>query len=142
MGFFLITLFGGVFGIHKFVQKKYGMGFLYLFTCGLFGIGWIIDTFIAFININQNNHINPIVENISIQRAIPNCQKWKTDTLFITTRRTCPVCSKYNRKVYSLYGWNKKYPKLPDALLKRRCPNCGTPAGASTFFPGISTPPE
>lgn len=55
MGFFLITLFGGVFGIHKFVQKKYRMGFLYFFTCGLLGIGWIIDTFIAFINIFRDS---------------------------------------------------------------------------------------
>ena len=28
---------------HKFYERKIGMGFLYLFTAGLFGIGWIID---------------------------------------------------------------------------------------------------
>ena len=28
---------------HKFYEGKIGMGFLYLFTAGLFGIGWIID---------------------------------------------------------------------------------------------------
>ena len=28
---------------HKFYEGKIGMGFIYLFTCGLFGIGWIID---------------------------------------------------------------------------------------------------
>ena len=28
---------------HKFYEGKIGMGLLYLFTCGLFGIGWIID---------------------------------------------------------------------------------------------------
>lgn len=39
----LITLFGGLFGIHKFVEGKWKMGFLYLITGGLFGIGWVWD---------------------------------------------------------------------------------------------------
>jgi hypothetical protein len=34
---------GGIFGIHKFVQRKIKWGFAYLFTFGLFGIGWIYD---------------------------------------------------------------------------------------------------
>lgn len=58
---FLVTLFLGPIGIHKFMQKKYGMGFLYLFTCGLFGIGWVIDIVIAFIdmfNKKETNNIN------------------------------------------------------------------------------------
>lgn len=28
---------------HKFYEGKIGMGILYLFTAGLFGIGWIVD---------------------------------------------------------------------------------------------------
>lgn len=28
---------------HKFYEGKFGMGILYLFTFGLFGIGWIMD---------------------------------------------------------------------------------------------------
>ena len=40
---FIICLFFGYLGIHKFVEKKIGMGILYLFTMGLFGFGWIID---------------------------------------------------------------------------------------------------
>lgn len=31
-----------VFG-HKFYEGKIGMGILYIITCGIFGIGWIID---------------------------------------------------------------------------------------------------
>lgn len=34
----IFTVFG-----HKFYEGKIGMGILYLFTFGLFGIGWIID---------------------------------------------------------------------------------------------------
>lgn len=40
---FLLCLFLGYIGAHKFYEGKIGMGILYLFTCGLFGIGWMID---------------------------------------------------------------------------------------------------
>ena len=40
---FFLGLFLGVFGAHKFYEGKAGMGVLYLFTFGLFGIGWFID---------------------------------------------------------------------------------------------------
>lgn len=43
MGDFLICLFLGVFGVHKFKEKKFLMGVLYLFTFGLFGFGWVYD---------------------------------------------------------------------------------------------------
>lgn len=41
---FFLCLFLGEFGAHKFYEGKAGMGILYLFTLGLFGIGWIVDT--------------------------------------------------------------------------------------------------
>ncbi len=40
---FLLCLFLGWLGIHKFYEEKIGMGVLYLFTFGLFGIGVIVD---------------------------------------------------------------------------------------------------
>ncbi len=40
---FLLCLFLGFFGAHKFYEGKAGMGILYLFTGGLFCIGWFID---------------------------------------------------------------------------------------------------
>ncbi len=33
----------GYLGVHKFYQKKYGLGVLYLCTLGLFYVGWIVD---------------------------------------------------------------------------------------------------
>lgn len=39
----IICFFFGFFGVHKFMEKKIGMGILYLFTMGLFGFGWIYD---------------------------------------------------------------------------------------------------
>lgn len=40
---FFLCLFLGFLGAHKFYEGKTGMGILYIFTCGLFGIGWIVD---------------------------------------------------------------------------------------------------
>lgn len=40
---FFLCLFLGYFGAHKFYEGKPGVGLLYLFTFGLFGIGWFID---------------------------------------------------------------------------------------------------
>ena len=43
---FLLCLFLGPIGAHKFYEGKVGMGCLYLLTGGLLGIGWLADIFI------------------------------------------------------------------------------------------------
>ena len=40
---FLLITFLGFLGIHKFIEKKYVVGIIYLFTFGIFGIGVIVD---------------------------------------------------------------------------------------------------
>lgn len=40
---FLLCFFLGFVGAHKFYEGRAGMGILYIFTGGLFGIGWFID---------------------------------------------------------------------------------------------------
>ncbi len=39
----LLCLFVGYLGAHYFYVGRWGMGLLYLFTLGLFGIGWLVD---------------------------------------------------------------------------------------------------
>lgn len=39
----LVTILGGWFGLHKYLDKKVGMGILYTLTVGLFCFGWIYD---------------------------------------------------------------------------------------------------
>ncbi|WP_369297091.1 NINE protein [uncultured Neglectibacter sp.] len=39
----LLCFFLGAIGAHKFYEGKIGMGILYLFTVGLFGIGVLVD---------------------------------------------------------------------------------------------------
>lgn len=41
----------GYFGVHKFFEGKIGMGILYIFTCGFFGIGVIIDSIMYIFSI-------------------------------------------------------------------------------------------
>ncbi len=40
---FYLCLFGGFLGLHKFYQRDYKKGLLYLFTIGLFMFGWLTD---------------------------------------------------------------------------------------------------
>lgn len=42
--YIILTMLGGIFGLHKFAKREYGKGFLYLFTLGLFLVGWIYDS--------------------------------------------------------------------------------------------------
>ena len=49
---FFLCLFLGYFGAHKFYEGKAGMGILYIFTVGLFGIGWLIDTIVLLFKPN------------------------------------------------------------------------------------------
>ena len=41
--YLLLIIFFGAFGVHKFIRKRPIQGLIYLFTYGLFFIGWIVD---------------------------------------------------------------------------------------------------
>ena len=49
---FFLCLFLGFLGAHKFYEEKTGTGVLYLFTFGLFGIGWLVDCIILLFKPN------------------------------------------------------------------------------------------
>ena len=49
---FLLCLFLGYIGAHKFYEGKVLMGLLYIFTMGLFGIGWFIDLIVLLLKPN------------------------------------------------------------------------------------------
>ena len=41
---FVLCFFFGIFGVHYFYDRRPGLGLLFLFTWGLFGIGWFVDS--------------------------------------------------------------------------------------------------
>lgn len=49
---FFLCLFLGVLGVHKYYEGKVGLGLLYMFTGGLFGIGWLIDLIVLLFKSN------------------------------------------------------------------------------------------
>jgi hypothetical protein len=42
----VLWFFFGFYGGHHFYAEKIGLGLIYLFTFGLFGLGWCIDFFV------------------------------------------------------------------------------------------------
>ena len=51
---FFLCLFLGWMGVHKFYLGKIGMGVLYFFTFGVFGIGWAIDLILLLFGISRD----------------------------------------------------------------------------------------
>lgn len=39
----ILQTFGGILGLHRFYLGRVGSGLLWLFTGGLFGVGWAVD---------------------------------------------------------------------------------------------------
>jgi len=54
---FWLDGFFGFLGVHRFYMGQLGMGFLYLLTFGLFGIGAIVDLFIAWKITRKENEL-------------------------------------------------------------------------------------
>lgn len=55
----------GVFGVHRFYIGRWFTGILYLFTAGLFAIGWLIDTILLLFGALTDKH------NRRIRRWLP-----------------------------------------------------------------------
>ncbi|MDN3583287.1 NINE protein [Mucilaginibacter flavus] len=80
---YLLWFFLGAFGAHKFYLNKIGIGIIYFFTLGLFGIGWFIDLFILGGQVDtynalfgrgfeahNNNNVNNIVVNVPTNHGV------------------------------------------------------------------------
>ncbi len=86
-----------------------------------------------FNSIRSSTMLPSDIENVSLKRIIPKINEWNIDTVLISANRNCTACKQYNRQVFSLYGKDKNYPKLPDILYQRSCPVCGKIFGATIY---------
>lgn len=68
--YFLLTFFLGFLGVHRFYRKQYGMGILYLLTCGIGGIGWICDIVISIVWLYRDHKGNRSAEYYTAAPAI------------------------------------------------------------------------
>lgn len=93
---FLIIIFFGYFGIHKFIEGKTKEGFIYLFTYGLFAIGWIYDIYKFYKNCKNKEYLAMLEEitkkqidnkkdNVNIKwNFVDNDYRSKTETDYKT----------------------------------------------------------
>ena len=56
---YLLCIFFGFLGAHKFYLRKPGMGILYWLTAAIFGIGWLYDLFTLGKQVDQFNKNQP-----------------------------------------------------------------------------------
>ena len=57
----ILCIFLGGLGIHRFYVGKAGSGVLYFFTCGVFGLGWIIDIILILVGGFSDKWGRPLV---------------------------------------------------------------------------------
>lgn len=66
---FLLIAFLGFLGIHKFIEKKYIVGIIYMFTFGIFGIGVILDLINDYAEYEDERNLNILRYVISLMIA-------------------------------------------------------------------------
>jgi len=67
---YLLWFFLGFLGVHKFYLGKMGWGILYIFTGGLFVIGWLIDIFTIPSQVRRTNEeIRTLMRPATVQGA-------------------------------------------------------------------------
>lgn len=71
----LIAIFLGWLGGYRFYKRQPLMGFIYLLTFGLFGIGWVIDIFSALKAMPPKQKHSPFSLEIDIRGAFAECKK-------------------------------------------------------------------
>lgn len=98
---FILCLFLGYLGIHKFYEKKTLMGILYLFTLGLFLVGWIYDCIKLGIELYKTNN------------ATSTTYEPKTETI----EKTKLKYSTFENQIVTITHPNGKIEKVPDNLI-------------------------
>lgn len=95
---FVITLLFGWLGVHKFIKKKYLLGFIYLFTLGFCFIGWFIDVVVAFFKLIKRSSCSPSVTPAATSNLIKTF-----DTVIVGTFAKCALDPSDKREDLIMY---------------------------------------
>lgn len=62
---FAMTLFGGIFGLHRYAMGKIMSGLFFTLTCGGFLVGWLLDLLTLFLGVQRDRRklLIPPLEN-------------------------------------------------------------------------------
>lgn len=102
--FILISLLGFL-GVHKFLEKKYILGLIYLFTFGIFGIGIIYDLindYVQYENDFQVDIVRYIISIIMIIIALLNINNINFYYLIIASILFMPIV--FSKLLYLIPG--------------------------------------
>ena len=120
---FILTIVLGWTGFYRFYRRQYFRGILYLFTLGLFYIGWIIDIVCALRDWISKPSVQSAPAAPVIQYNRPALPATEADELM-----------KYKRLLDSGAITKAEYEEKKDQLLNKEkpenkfivCPYCGT----------------
>jgi len=65
---YLLWFFLGYWGIHRFYCRKWISGFIWLFTFGLFGVGWLIDAVLTSKMVDEANGLAPAQVSANLRK--------------------------------------------------------------------------
>lgn len=100
---FLLIALTGWFGIHKFKEKNYKWGIIYLLTFGLFGIGVIVDLindYAIYEDDKQLDILRYIIASLVLVFGIINYSKFNFIYFVLVSILLMPICyTKFLKKV-------------------------------------------
>jgi uncharacterized membrane protein len=67
---FLVAYLLGFLGVHRFITGHKKSGFLYLFTLGLMGLGYLADLFMIYFGAFKDGQGNPLVPMGKVGRVL------------------------------------------------------------------------
>ena len=72
----LIAIFLGWVGGYRFYKKQIGLGILYLLTFGVFGIGWLVDIYVAIREMTKLSSVpDALTSTEQVMGAFAECKK-------------------------------------------------------------------
>lgn len=93
----------------------------------------------------EEREIKALLQHLSLKRSkqlikevMSNCKRYNDDLIILKTRKSCPICSAYDGKIFSVFGTSRKYPKAPDILLTNGQFECGCSVAILHYFEGIT----